>query len=267
MDIIQAIILGAIQGLTEFIPISSSAHLVILPWLFHWKTPGLLFDVSLHLGTLIALLAFFWREWYNTAKASISERKGKLPAGRSFFVPLIFACVPAGIAGISFEGAVEHIFRNPACIGTAMIGLGIILFIADRYGRKQRSIDSITIRDWIIIGLAQAFAIIPGVSRSGITITAGLFCGLQRETAAKFSFLIGAPIIFGAAVYELRKIFEHGLPGDQVVPFITGVLTAAIVGYLCIGFLLAYLKKRSAVIFVAYRVVFGIGVIAMYLLR
>lgn len=273
MNVVHAIILGAIQGITEFIPISSSAHLVIASWLFGWKTPGLVFDASLHLGTLIALVAYFWREWYDAGKTWIiarrsarSEEMNTKPA-ITLAIPVLFACIPGGLAGILFENAAEKALRNPMLIAIAMITLGALLLISDLNGRKRRTMERITPMDWIIVGIAQALAIVPGVSRSGITITAGLFCGLQREAAAKFSFLIGAPMILGAALYELKGILVHGLPINELVPFLTGVLTATIIGYICIAFLLGYLKKHSAVLFVIYRLLFGIGVISVALIR
>ncbi|MDI6826916.1 MAG: undecaprenyl-diphosphatase UppP [Armatimonadota bacterium] len=276
MYIIEAIILGAIQGLTEFIPISSSAHLIIIPWLANWKTHDLLFDVALHLGTLFALLSYFWREWYELVQAHIerSRLKGDRLRSRSsnsevvLLWPIIFACIPAALSGMFFEHTIEYAIRNkPLLIGAVTIIMGVVLLAADKLGKQRRHINEITVKDWFIIGLAQALAIIPGVSRSGITITAGLLCGLQREAAARFSFLIGAPIIFGAGVYEFRKLFTDGLTSDQILPFILGIVAAGVVGYLCIGFLLNYLKKRSVGIFVAYRLLFGGVVIILALIR
>ncbi|MHB0913483.1 MAG: undecaprenyl-diphosphatase UppP [Armatimonadota bacterium] len=270
MNLIQAIILGAVQGLGEFIPISSSAHLVVIPKVFGWRTPGLTFDVALHLGTLVALLAYFWRDWYEMAKAHLAAtrlgpRFGMVPVEgeRLLLWPIVFASVPAALAGVKFEDAVSTVFRNPLLIALTMIGMGLILLAADRLGRKSRPVEKVGLREWAIIGLAQALAIVPGVSRSGITITAGLLCGLEREAAARFSFLLGAPVILGAAVYELRHVFTDGLPAGEAVPFVAGVVTAGVVGYLCIGFLLNYLRKRSVDIFVGYRLIFGIAVIAM----
>ncbi|MCL6520431.1 MAG: undecaprenyl-diphosphatase UppP [Armatimonadetes bacterium] len=276
MHIIEAIILGAVQGLTEFIPISSSAHLIIIPWIANWKTHDLVFDLALHLGTLFALFSYFWREWYEMVRTSIERSRFKreqagnsLPNSEALLLwPVIFACVPAALSGMYFEEVIEYGVRNkPTLIGAVTIVTGIVLLLADRLGKQRRPLKEITMKDWIIIGLAQALAIIPGVSRSGITITAGLFCGLKREAAARFSFLIGAPIIFGAGVYKLKDLFTDGLPSNQILPFILGVIVATVVGYICIGFLLNYLKKRSMGIFVAYRVVFGSAVILLAIIR
>ena len=273
----QALVLGALQGLTEFIPISSSAHLLIVRWLFGWESKGVAFDAVLHLGTLLALLLFFWREWRDMVKAYFATTRiggGRVaekvlaPQPSSIMLwPVIFACIPAGLTGMLFEDTVNEKFRNqPILTGTTLIVLGLVLFLADRLGRKNRSMHSVRTRDWLIVGLAQALAFIPGVSRSGITITAGLFCGLDREASARFSFLIGAPIIFGAGVYELAKVASHGLSEAQVIPLVIGFVSATVVGYLCVKFLIEYLRKRSTDLFVGYRVVLGVSVIAAYAL-
>lgn len=268
MDTIQAIILGAVQGLTEFIPISSSAHLIVIPWLFEWKPFGLTFDVALHLGTLFALLAYFWRDWYGlvTGRARLrpSHASG---ATRMLLWPIVIANIPAALAGKFLERAIEDQVRsNFLLVGIVTISLGMLLLAADRLGAKRRPAEAVTLRDWLIIGVAQALAIIPGVSRSGITITAGLACGLQRDAAARFSFLLGAPIILGAAVYELPDALRLAV-GGEMLPFIVGIVTSAVVGYLCIGFLMSYLRRRSTNLFVGYRVLFGLGVILLSLLR
>lgn len=275
MDIWQAIILGAVQGLTEFIPISSSAHLIAIPWAFHWKPFGLAFDVALHLGTLIALVAYFWRDWYELIRDMVgATRLGAAlglkaaASGNMLLWPILIASVPAAVAGKYLEGGILDTVRaNFVLVGTVTIVLGLLLLVADRFGAKRRPTESVTLRDWLIIGLAQALAIIPGVSRSGITITAGLACGLQRDAAARFSFLLGAPIILGAAVYELSNALESGLIASELAPFAVGILTSAVVGYLCIGFLMSYLRNRSTGLFVAYRVVFGGAMIFVSLLR
>ncbi|HUV05685.1 MAG TPA: undecaprenyl-diphosphatase UppP [Armatimonadota bacterium] len=280
MHVLQAVVLGAVQGLTEFIPVSSSAHLVILRWLFGWGAgdagANIALDVALHVGTLLALLAYFWREWYGMIKDYVRTTRAGRPLGLSsapaqahgmLVWPVVFACIPAGLAGVVFENAAQTTFREqPVLLAAALVGLGALLFLADRIGKKARPMEAVGARDWIIVGLAQALAIVPGVSRSGITITAGLFTGLQRDAAARFSFLLGAPIIFGAAVYELPKAFQYELAGRDIASFALGVLTSTIVGYLCIGFLIRYLRKQSTSVFVVYRVLLGIAVLASYAL-
>lgn len=271
MNLLEALVMGAIQGLGEFIPISSSAHLVVVPKIFHWHTPGLAFDVALHLGTLVALAAYFWREWYDLIRGAIAKTRfgrnivvSKTAAAESYLLwPIILGCLPAAIAGYEFESVIEHALRSPKVIAATMILLGLLLFAADRIGKKTRPMERITARDWIIMGCAQALALIPGVSRSGITITAGLFCGLRREAAARFSFLLGSPIILGAAIFEMKDILESGLPASQIAPFAVGILSAGVVGYLCIGFLLNYLKRKSMDIFVGYRIAFGLLMILL----
>ena len=279
MNALQALILGALQGLTEFIPISSSAHLLIVRWLFGWEAKGVAFDAVIHLGTLLALLLFFWREWRDMVKAYFATTRlgrarvgDKVPAvapqpSSIMLWPVIFACIPAGLTGVVFEDTVNERFRNqPILTGATLIVLGLALFLADRMGRKNRSMYSVRTRDWLIVGVAQALAFIPGVSRSGITITAGLFCGLEREASARFSFLIGAPVIFGAGAYELAKVASHGLSEAQIAPLILGFLSATVVGYFCVKFLIEYLRKRSTDLFVGYRVALGGAVIAAYAL-
>ena len=277
MSALQAILLGAIQGLTEFIPISSSAHLLILRWFFGWGSQDVAFDAVIHLGTLAALLLFFWREWSEMIRAYFATTRlaritgvGKyIPAASQgspmLLWPVVLACVPAGLTGVIFEDTVNERFRSaPLLTGAVLILLGLLLFAADRIGAKNRPMHSVRMRDWLIIGLAQALAFVPGVSRSGITITAGLFCGLEREASARFSFLLGAPIIFGAGLYELKKMLSTGVSGGQALPLLLGFLTATIVGFACVKFLIGYLRKRSVGLFVVYRVVLGMAVIAAF---
>jgi len=271
VNLLQAIILGAIQGLTEFIPISSSAHLIILRWLFGWTTNGLVFDVALHLGTLFALVLYFGPEWLGMIKTHMGSIRiaDKVPAGLQGMLlwPIVFASIPAGLAGVMLEKTAESSFRDkPILIGLTLAGLGMILYLADRFGEKSRPMHAVRMRDWLVIGLAQALAIIPGVSRSGITITAGLFCGLEREASARFSFLLGAPIILGAGIYELAKASSKGIARADLLPLIIGVATSTLVGYLCISFLISYLKKHSANLFVVYRIALGAGLIIFFLL-
>ena len=274
MDLLQAIILGAVQGLTEFIPISSSAHLIVIPWLLGWESFGLTFDVALHLGTLLALLAYFWRDWYGMIRDSLSATKlgrwlgMKRSTGTMLLWPIVIATVPAALAGKFLEETVENRVRSSfLLVAVVTIGLGIFLLLADRYGAKRRAAESVTVWDWLIIGVAQALAIIPGVSRSGVTITAGMAWGLQRDASARFSFLLGAPIILGAAVHQVPSVLRNGLGSSELLPFVVGIASSAIVGYLCIGFLMSYLRTRSAALFVVYRFVFGSMVIAFTLIR
>lgn len=264
--------MGAIQGLTEFIPISSSAHLAILHKIFPWDTSaGLVFDVILHLGTLVALLAYFWREWADMVKVNLSlgeykdhstPKYAEAKAKSMPLLPILLASIPAALVGVVLEKKIEAKLDNAAVIGCTMIALGIVLYIADHTSKGTKPMEKATIKDIFIIGCAQALAIIPGVSRSGITITAGLFSGLRREAAARFSFLLGAPIIFGAALYELRKIVHLQLA--DILPFMFGLISSAVVGYIAIGYLIEYLKRRDTKIFVLYRLAFGILTLTAY---
>ncbi len=257
MDLLHSVILGVVQGLTEFLPISSSAHLVIVPWLFKWPDSGMIFDVSLHMGTAVAIALYFWRDWADIL------RRWREP----MLTYLVIACLPAAAVGLLFEDIIEQSFRNPLTISLLMVAMGVFLFISDRSGKKTRSEKDIKLIDAVLVGVFQALALLPGVSRSGVTMTTGLFLGLSREASAKFSFLIATPIIFGAGVFKLRHLVSDGLPGEFVLPFITGVLVSAVVGLLAIKFLLEHLKKNTFDIFVIYRFVFAGIVLLVYLTR
>lgn len=261
MTLFQAFILGLVQGLGEFLPISSSAHLYLIPWLFHWPYHGLSFDVALHLGTLVAVIAFFWKDWLLLIKDGFTKGL-KTPAGRIFWF-IVIASVPGAIIGALLESKVETVFHNPLLVGIMLMIMGIILYAADRFGAKRQSMESIGFGQSLCIGISQAFAIIPGVSRSGVTITSGLLLGLNRESAARFSFLLSTPIIAGAGILQLRHLSAQALN----LPFLVGVLTSAVVGFLVIGLLLQWLKKSSFLPFVLYRLILGAAVITIFLAR
>jgi undecaprenyl-diphosphatase len=264
--IFQALILGLLQGLAEFLPISSSAHLALAPWLFHWPDPGLSFDVALHSGTLIAVLWYFWGEWVALARAAwqivITRKIVTVEQKRAAF--LIVATIPGGIFGLLLEKRAETAFRNPALIACALIALGVLLWLADKLARHDRALTSMTWRDAIIIGVAQVFALVPGVSRSGSTITAGRALGLDRNGAAAFSFLLSMPIIAAAVVLKgPHLIRESGLNTAIIV----GVAASAISGWLAISILLKYVSRHSYGAFALYRVVLGVAVLAVYFAR
>jgi undecaprenyl-diphosphatase len=254
MTIIQSIVLGIVQGIAEFLPISSSAHLVFIPWIFNWPPHTLTFDVALHLGTLVALLAFFWREWWGIIKSPLLWL-------------LILGSVPGALAGFLGEKYFEETFRGPITIALFMIGLALLLWLAEVISRKKRPLNSINWLDALIIGTAQALALLPGVSRAGITMTTGLFRGLDRASAAKFSFLLSAPIIAGAGLYKSYGLVKHGLPPGEALPFMIGLLTAAVVGFLAIKYLLQYLQKNTFYLFIWYRMIVGVGLIILFLIR
>ncbi|WP_406677921.1 undecaprenyl-diphosphatase UppP [Moorella sp. ACPs] len=257
MNFIQAIVLGLVQGLGEFLPISSSAHLVLLPWFFRWPDPGLTFDVALHLGTLIAVVAYFWRDLIELVICGLLQPRSL--DGRLFWY-LIVASIPGAIFGYLLEDQAATVFRSPLLIALTLTLMGIGLWWADRVGRKTRQMENITLADSIIVGLSQALAIIPGVSRSGITMSAGLLTGMQRETAARFSFLMSVPIIAGAALLQLKDL----TPADINTAFILGVLTAAVVGFLAIKFLLRYLRHGSYLLFTWYRILLALLVVVVF---
>jgi undecaprenyl-diphosphatase len=257
--IFQAIVLGAVQGLTEFLPVSSSAHLIIVPWLLRWRDPGLAFDVVLHLGTLLALLAYYWREWLDMG---ISLADGRpLPRGLLFL--LIVASVPGAIIGVLLEKQAETIFRSPVLIATTLALMGIALWAADWFGSKKRKIEDLTFVDALLIGISQALAIIPGVSRSGATITTARLLGIDRADAANFSFLMATPIIAGAGMLEAHKLFHSGL----TAPLGWGFAASAAFGVLAIIGLLSFVRTRTYRPFAIYRIVLGIVVVAIAMSR
>jgi undecaprenyl-diphosphatase len=262
MDIIQAVVLGLVQGLGEFLPISSSAHLVLVPWLMKWVDPGLTFDIALHVGTLIAVVLYFWKDWLKLLSKGITqpkEREGKL------FWYLVLATIPGAAIGFLLENIAETIFRNPVLIACMLILLGIILFFVDRKGTKQIDVEHITLRTSFLIGLSQALAIIPGVSRSGITMTTALALGMTREGAARFSFLLSAPIILGAALVKVPTLIAN--PAIIDASFLTGMVVACIAGLASIGFLLRYIQTKTFLPFVIYRFALGAVVIAVAVIR
>jgi undecaprenyl-diphosphatase len=279
VNLFQAILLGIVQGATEFIPISSSAHLIIIPWLFQWDDPGLAFDVALHLGTLLALLTFFADDWWRLLRAGIAgliERKIGNDVERRLAWYLIIGTLPGALAGALFESKIEELFHAPNAPHTssAMIAMGIIiallgaaLFIAERFARHTRALKHLTLKDAILIGCAQALALFPGVSRSGATITAGLALGLERAAAARFSFLLSAPIIAGAGAKNAYDLARAGITSSEALFFGVGVLSAAISGYLCIKFLLRFLQRHSTDVFVYYRWLLAAFVIVVAMMR
>ena len=271
-NIVRAIVLGIVQGLTEFLPVSSSAHLIIVPWLFGWQPFGLAFDVATHLGTLAAVLVYFWRDLVAMARGALggwrSLVRGRLPEDEMGRLGLfiVVATIPAAMAGVLLESSIDkHFHQDP--IGSApmvalallLMGMGLLLGVADRAGQRRqgRSLRQIGLPTALAVGLAQMLAIVPGVSRSGSTITAGLFAGLERATAARFSFLLGVPIILGAGLKETIGLVRDGIPAGEHGVFVAGVASAAIVGYLAIAGLIRFLQRHSTDVFVIYRLVLG----------
>jgi undecaprenyl-diphosphatase len=269
MILFEAIILGIVQGITEFLPISSSAHLILMPWMFGWQgtlIDSLNFDVALHAGTLVAILAFFWRDWLDLLRkffAGINDGTWKTGEGRLVWF-IVLATIPAGVLGVKYEHVVEESFRNPLLIAASLIVISIVMWAADRFSAKRADIDRMTLGHAVLIGCAQAIALVPGVSRSGSTIIAGLMTGYTRESAARFSFLLSTPVIAGAAVLKLHKL--HLAPGEAL-PFALGTAFSAVVGYLSIKFLLQYLNRHSLNLFVWYRLALAGAVVALWAAR
>jgi undecaprenyl-diphosphatase len=270
----QAAVLGLVQGLAEFLPISSSAHLIIVPWLLGWHDPAinsLAFDVALHMGTLVAVLAYFWQDWVNIIRGAlhvlVTRRVNDDPQGK-LAVYILLATIPGVIAGLLLESKIDESFHSAdpntqatgiAIIAVMLILLAVVLFLAERMARHIREITQISLGTAMAIGFAQALAVIPGVSRSGSTITAGLFAGLKREAAARFSFLLGTPIIVGSGLkkgYDVLK--AGGIPSADQLGFLIGFVVAAISGYAAIWLLLRFLQRNNTLPFVAYRVVVGV---------
>ncbi|NJD55215.1 MAG: undecaprenyl-diphosphate phosphatase [Nitrospirae bacterium] len=245
---IEALILGIVQGLTEFLPVSSTAHLVLFPWFFHWtgELDSLTFDVALHAGTLLALLVCFWRDWIEL----IFTR-------RRLFSLIVIASVPAGIAGFFLNDLVEHALRSPYVIAVSLVVFGCIMLIAEKLN-KSRTMENITLADALTIGIAQAIAIIPGVSRSGITISAGLFRGIDRESSARFSFLLSTPVIAGATVLHARKLM-NGNADHHVSLFVIGLIASAVTGFAALRFLMSFFRKHPLNAFAYYR--FGLAAV------
>jgi undecaprenyl-diphosphatase len=267
MPLYQAIVLAVIQGLTEFLPISSNAHLTVIPQMLKWTDPGLGFDVALHAGTLAAILIYFFRDWVQVIANGLGfSYRGSQPDENSGSLLwfLLIGTIPAGLAGLAFQKYAEHAWRNFYVIGAMEIIVGLIMLTADKVGDEKNGLDQMSWFDALAVGISQAFAIIPGVSRSGITITAARFRHFDRAAAARFSFLLSTPIIAAAAAkdaFDMRK--QGGIPPGMQLPYLVGILVSAVVGLIVIAFLLQYLRRNTLSVFVWYRVLFGIIVIAL----
>jgi undecaprenyl-diphosphatase len=270
LSILQAIVLGVTQGVTEFAPVSSSGHLILVPWLFGWtilKDPNLnkTFDVALHVGTLIGAVVYFRRDLWRYLLAwlrSIRDRSVATTDQRLAWA-LVIGTIPGAIAGAAFENVIEDTLGQPWLIAVMLAALGVVLYLVDRIAARRRQLADIGVRDGIVMGVAQAIALQPGVSRSGITITAGRWLGIDREGAARFSFLLAIPIIAGAGAFKGLGLISNGIPSKMVDPFIAGTAAAALSGFVVIWFLLSYLRRHSFAVFMWYRLaaaalVFGV---------
>ncbi|MGZ7068571.1 MAG: undecaprenyl-diphosphatase UppP, partial [Methanobacterium sp.] len=270
MDIIQAIILGAVQGLTEFLPVSSSAHLVLVPAIMH-VTSSVAFDVILHLGSLIAVIIYFWRDLVSIVKnfflSLVDLVSGRFKEGlkenpfKKLAWLIIVGSIPAAIFGFLFKSQLESVFENIPAVGFFLIITGLLLWSAERVKRGNKNVECFTFKNSLVIGLFQAFAILPGISRSGATISAGLFSGLNRELAARYSFLLSIPAILGSTLVTAKEI--TGLYNTEALLLIAGFLSAAIFGYIAIKLLLKIIKERTLMIFAYY--CWTVGIITLIL--
>ncbi len=260
MSILQAIVLGITQGVTEFAPISSSGHLILVPWLFDWRIladPDLnkTFDVALHLGTLLGALVYFRRDVarYLAAWVRSIRARGVSTVDERLAWALVLGTLPGVVAGALLENVVQEHLGAPALIAAMLAVFGVLLYVVDRRAAERRSTEDLRVRDGLALGIAQALALQPGVSRSGVTITAARAMGLDRASAARFSFLLSLPIIAGAGVYKGLDLLRTGIPPGMAGPFVWGFLAAAASGFLAIAFLLAYLRRHDVGVFLWYR--------------
>ncbi len=287
MEIWQAIVLGIVQGLTEFLPISSSGHLIIFPWLFDWETPGLSFDASLHLGTLMAVVVYFREELMRMIRAiphALSNPFGLLLGKVRNPTPLdidarmgifiVVASIPGGIAGLLLESRIDEFFhtaeastRAIAVIATMLMVVAFVMWLAERVGTRDVTMVKMSWVDALVIGCAQAVALIPGTSRSGATISMGLFRGLTRADAAKFSFLAGVPLVTAAGFKSLFDVASEGMSSHDVALFLAGGISAAVMGFLTIWGLLRFLERNSTMVFIVYRVVFGLFLFGLLIVK
>ncbi len=274
MDLtLQALVMGIVQGLTEFLPISSSGHLIIVPNLLGWSDPfidSLGFSVVLHMGTLLALLAYFWRDWVELVPAglaTIRDRSTRDDPRRRLALAIAVATIPAAVVGVLFNDVIEQNVRQVGLVAAMLVVGAAVLWLADRRGRMHLPLSRLGPLGAFGIGAAQAVALVPGISRSGISIAAGLFLGLDRESAARFSFLMAAPVIAGAGFLEGRKLLAAGIPADGALPLAVGFVAATVSGLAAIAFLIRYLRSNSMAVFVAYRLILAALVFVVLLTR
>ncbi len=276
MPIYQVVVLAVVQALTEFLPVSSTAHLALVPWLLKWRDPGLTFDVALHVGTALAVLLYFWRLWLRLVFAGFGLTPPVAPPrtatdpgsdeaveDRRLLWLLAIGTVPAGVIGLALESYIKSTLRSPYVMAASMISVAFLMAYGERITRQLRGLKDMDLPDCLLVGLAQAVALIPGVSRSGITITTALMRDFRRDSAARFSFLLATPVIAGAALYEGSKVLRTGIPSDMRLPFLLGTAIAAVVGYGVIAFFIRYLQTRTLKIFIYYRLVFGVIILAL----
>jgi len=276
MPLFQAIVLALLQALTEFLPVSSTAHLIIFPWLLGWKDPGLAFDVALHAGTLLALVLYFFKDWLTLVLCGLGMKypatalAEEIAHNRKMFWYLLIGTIPAGVAGVLFHHQIEETLRTPKIIGVSMVLIALLMWWADSKKDLTRQEQESNLGDALTIGTAQALALWPGVSRSGITITTGLFRRLTRAAATRFSFILSVPAIAGAVVMELPKLIKMHKVGGLDLPISTlvvSILVSGLAGYAVIAFFLKYLQTRTLKPFVYYRLILGIIILVLAFLQ
>jgi len=257
MEIIQSIILGIVQGLGEFLPISSTAHLILVPYFTGWNDPGLVFDVALHGGTLLAVVIYFYRDWLEIFQIAFLKKESQ-QYNKNILWLLVLGTIPGALAGFFLEDWVDGIFRSPLVIAFTLAFFGLILYLVDKFSQKQRDLKKLKLSDVLAIGISQAIAVVPGVSRSGATISAGLALGLSRVSAARFSFLLSTPIIFGATISQIPDLTSNGIDSAMIL----GIVFSALSGYIAIKYLLKFVQNYSYKFFFWYRLILA-GIIIL----
>jgi undecaprenyl-diphosphatase len=262
VGLIEAIILGIVQGLTEFLPISSTAHLRIVPSLLGWADPGAAFTAVIQLGTLAAVLIYFWKDLVTILSAWVKSLQGRPSFEGRLGWGIVWGTIPIVLLGLAGKKYIEGSLRSLTVIASMLIIVGLLMLIAEKVSSHKRTFDSLSPRDGLFVGLWQCLALIPGASRSGSTITGGLFLGLDRAAAARFSFLLSVPSVFAAGIYEAVKE-RKAILGADLAPTVVATFVSFVVGYAAIAFLMAFLQKRSTMVFVIYRVALGVLILVL----
>jgi undecaprenyl-diphosphatase len=266
MSFFHAVVLGAVQGLTEFLPVSSSGHLILLPQIFGWTDQGLAFDVIVHLGTLLAVVVFFREKIWEICRGFVTGQSDTFEEPRNLGWLLLLATIPAGAIGFLYKDIIESVLRTPLVVGVSFIVWGVVLGVADRFNAKktdQKTLSETTWKDALLVGLAQAIALIPGTSRSGITMTAGLFVSLSKTAAAELSFLMSIPIIGSAGILKLYELIQTQTVSSELSFLVVGFIFAAISAFLAIWGLMRVIKKWNYLPFVGYRIIVGLLILAV----
>lgn len=267
MSLFQAVVLGLVQGLTEFLPISSTAHLLIVPTVLGWPDPGSGFSAAIQLGTLVAVFVYFasdMRRLFIAAIDSLRHRNLRHSSDSVMAWSIIPGTLPVGILGLLFKDQIDTDVRSLEVVAAALIALALALLLAERLGKQTRNLEQLGFWHIQIIGFCQALALIPGASRSGSTIMGGLFLGLRRADAARFSFILGLPAIGASGLFKLGELIQSGVSEQEIVALSVGILLAAVSGYLSIGLLLRFLERRGTHVFALYRILLGLGIAASY---